>query len=89
MPKRIANKANILAKNRLDSLETYSNANNIGGNTSEDPKSGCKKINTIGKPNTKITLVRVWRESRKRPISERARIPAARISVPILAGSEG
>ena len=42
----------------------------MGGKTSDDPRSGCMKINNTGNKNTAATLVRTIRESQTVPISE-------------------
>lgn len=76
-------------KNRLESLDTYNNANSIGGNTKVDPRSGCKKINNIGSKNTQPVLNKVFRESEKLLISSLARILQARINVAIFVASVG
>ena len=86
---RMANNAKVVTKNRLESFETYNNPKSIGGKTKHDPKSGCIKINTIGRKNAASTLIMVLREALNRVTLDLERIAAAKMRVPILAESEG
>lgn len=88
MPNTIAKIPNVVAKKRLESFDVYNKANSIGGKTKHDPKSGCKKINTIGIKNTIIILKMILSELLKLVILERVKIAEAKINVAILAGSE-
>ena len=82
MPKTIAkNLRGIFAKN--------SRVKTMGGKTSVEPRSGCRKINTIGNVVATSTFESVLRDSRNVPILERANMLAQRISVPIFAASVG
>lgn len=79
----------VVKKKRFESFETYNRANSMGGNTRHDPRSGCRKINTIGRKKAARTFAMVLMELRKFVILERARMAEAKMRVPILAKSEG
>lgn len=89
MPSKIAKIPKVVIKKRFESFETYNKANSMGGNTKHDPRSGCRKINTIGRKNTATTFAMVLTELRKLVILERARMAEAKMRVPILARSDG
>lgn len=61
----------------------------MGGKIRQEPRSGCRKIKTIGREKTIKTLEMALREWRKWVSLLLARTPLARIRVAIFAGSEG
>ena len=82
---------NALRKYLAGTLATYKSENTIGGNTSADPRSGCRKIKNIGNRKHPLTfaIAIALEELLSGSILERAKMLADKTNAPIFANSVG